>query len=262
MYNYCVNKIKSSKLQIYPFPYIAIKNFIPKDKLSKLLDILPDYKEVEEENVYYQSNSKTKKTLLPNSKQYKKLKKKKIFNEINLTLKKLKPILIKKFRSQISLFVKKDYNNSNLKFYSTFNVMKNGYQKSAHVDRREHLIHILYYPQTESKKGGAIKVMKLLKKNKSNTYDVFPSKKNIKMHKEYNFNNNFCLITLNVPWSYHSVSKYYGNNRKYFYGVYDFSKGSTGKKLKNRFKGNNQNNFWKSKVATYSESRKKIFLNE
>ena len=69
----------------------------------------------------------------------------------------------------------------------------------------------------------------------NNQFDIFPSKKDLKLFKSYKVKNNFCLFTLNVPWSYHAVSKYNGkNDRKFFYSVYDFPTTSTGKKLKNR----------------------------
>ena len=78
------------------------------------------------------------------------------------------------------------------------------------------------------------------------------------MFKSYKIKNNFCLFTLNVPWSYHSVSKYNGKkDRKFFYSVYDFPSNRTGKILKNRKQGNNQNEFWNSKVSVMSSKRKK-----
>ena len=87
--------------------------------------------------------------------------------------------------------------------------------------------------------------------------------KGSQLMKIYKVKNNFCLFTLNVPWSYHAVSKYNGkNDRKFFYSVYDFPTTSTGKKLKNRKKGNNQNQYWKSKVSVKSSSRKKKFFSE
>ena len=42
--------------------------------------------------------------------------------------------------------------------------MRKGYVKSAHIDRRDHLLHILFYPSSDSSKGGNIQIMKL--KNK------------------------------------------------------------------------------------------------
>ena len=51
-------------------------------------------------------------------------------------------------------------------------------------------------------------------------------------------------------------------DRKFIYVVYDFPSNSTGKKLKNRKKGNNQNEFWKSKVSVMSSKRKKNFFSE
>ena len=41
--------------------------------------------------------------------------------------------------------------------------MRKGYLKSAHLDRRDHLLHILFYPSSDSSKGGDIQIMKLKK---------------------------------------------------------------------------------------------------
>ena len=175
--------------------------------------------------------------------------------------KKLKPEIVKKFNSQIKLHVKKKYQKSKLNYHSSFSLMRKGYIKSSHLDRRDHLLHILYYPYSDSKNGGDLHIDKLKKHKK--VYDVFPDKKNLITHKKYKVKNNSCLFTLNVPWAYHSVSKYKGNkDRKYFYVVYDFPIEKIGSKLKNRKKGFNLNDFWNSEVSTKSNKRKKIFLSE
>ena len=37
---------------------------------------------------------------------------------------------------------------------------------------------------------------------------IFFQTKNLKTKKKYKVKNNFCIFILNVPWAYHSVSKY------------------------------------------------------
>ena len=49
-------------------------------------------------------------------------------------------------------------------------------------------------------------------------------------------------------------------DRSFFILYIDFPSNSTGKKLKNKKKGNNQNEFWNSKVSVKSTKRKKEFL--
>tara|TARA_Y100001970_G_C14243061_1_gene866117 strand:+ start:92 stop:883 length:792 start_codon:yes stop_codon:yes gene_type:complete len=263
MLNHALNKIKKSKLKLEPFPYFVVKNLIPPKELKKLNKILPSFKDINENDIYYQSESKTKKTLLPSSSRYKKLTKNKSFKKINSLFKYLKPAVVKKFNNPIEKYVTKRFQNSNLTFHSTYSVMKNGYIKSPHLDRRDHLVHVLFYPLSEESKGGKIKIMKLKKYNKNGSFDIFPAHENLKSFKSYKVNNNFCLFTLNVPWSYHAVTKYNGHSdRKYFYFVYDFPTKSKGSKLKNRKKGNNQNEFWKSKVSVISPSRKNKFFSE
>lgn len=264
MKKYVINKIKKSKLNLKPFPYFVVKNLIPNKEIKKINDILPDFKDIQESDIYFQSASKTKKTLLPSSSRYKNLNKNKHFKKVNQIFRSIKPAVIAKFKNSINEYVNKKYQKSKLSYHSTYSVMRKGYLKSAHLDRRDHLLHILFYPSSDSSKGGDIQIMKLKNnlKNK-NQFDIFPAKKDLKIFKSYKVNNNFCLFTLNVPWSYHSVSKYVGKkDRKYFYIVYDFPSKSTGKKLNNRKKGNNQNEFWKSDVLIMSSNRKKKFFSE
>ena len=261
MLKYSLNQIKNSKLHLKPFPYFVVKDLIPQKNLKKLNEILPTFREITEKKIYFQSSSGTKKTLLPNSERYKKLEKNKIFRNFNKLFKYLKPHIIKKFEKPIKENVKKKYHRSKFSQHSTFSVMKKGYLKSAHLDRRDHLVHVLYYSSSQGNKGGDIKILKLKKHKK--IYDIFPSKNDLISHKRYKIKNNFCLFTLNVPWSYHSVTKYRGvKDRKYFYIVYDFPSNQGGAKLKNRKKGNNQNNFWNSKVQVSSTKRKSKFFSE
>lgn len=261
-FKYVKSKIANSNLKIKPFPYFTIKNLLPYKELNKLNKILPSFNEIEDQDIYHQVKSDTKKVLLPNSKIYKKLIKKPSFKKLNSLFEKLKPFILKKFDEPIKNFVNKKYQKSHLTFHSVFSLMRKGYYLKPHIDRREHLITILFYPSSQVLKGGDIKLMQLKKNpNKIKNFDVFPATDNLKLGKSFKIKNNFCLFTLNVPWSYHSVSKYNGKkDRKYFYFVYDFPTKDVGAKLKNRKKGNNQNTFWKSKVSVFSQKRRKEFF--
>ena len=90
-------KIQKSKLYTSPYPYLAMNNFLPKKHLNSLNKILPSYDQLQGDGLLYQSSSGTKKSIFPNSKQFKNLKKKKKFNNLNLIFKKLEHILLKKF---------------------------------------------------------------------------------------------------------------------------------------------------------------------
>lgn len=255
-------KIITSKVKSYPFPYIFIKQLIKKKKLSKLNSILPSFNELNNnDEVLFQSSSKTKKTILPNSKIYIKLNNEKIFREFNKDFKSLKPFIIKKFNKYIIKYVSKRYCRSKLNYHSSYSVMKKGYLKSSHIDRRDHLITIIFYSDSDENCGGNIQIDKL--KNSKFGFDVFPNKKNIKTLKSYKVPGGSCLIILNVPWAYHSVSKYFGNkDRKYFYCVYDFQIKKVGFLKKNRQKGYNENLFWKEEVKIHSLKRKNKFFSE
>ena len=261
MLEFIKKKILDSKIHTNPYPYIFIKNFIDRKDLKKINGILPSYKSLCGKNVMYQSKSKTKKTILPSSKFYKKLNKNRIFIKFNIALKKIMPIFLKKFNKYIKLHVNKEYINSKLIYHSSYSVMTNGYIKSPHTDRRDHLITIIFYADSDFKNGGDILINKI--KNHKKNYDIFPDKKNILVKKRYKICANSCLIILNVPWAYHSVSRYFGNkDRKYFYCVYDFPIKKKGTVIENRKGGFNENNFWKKKVELFSSERKSNFLSE
>jgi hypothetical protein len=261
MLSYLKKQINNAKLHLEPYPYFVINNLLPEKKLKNLNKILPSFKDLDGREVLYQSSSRTKKTILPSSIIYKKLKKKKIFNEIDLLLKKIQFYVIKKFKKEIKKNISSNFINSKIIYHSSYSTMKKGYLKSPHLDRRDHLVHGIFYPFSDHSKGGDIQICKLKKKKK--LYDVFPDKKDLSISKKYKVKNNFCIFILNVPWSYHSVSKYNSSkDRKYFYLAYDFDVLSKGSIKKNRKKGFNANDFWVKKVKVNSKKRKKTFLSE
>lgn len=254
-------KIIKSKINLKPFPHIIIRNFLPKNTLNKLNDNLPNYDEVETKHIIFQSSSETKKTIMPDSKIFKDLLKKKIFTKVNTNLKKIKPIILKKFNDEILKYVEHNFVKSKIKYNMNFALMKKNYLKSPHLDRRDHLISGIFYPTSEKNKGGNLQMYSV--KKKRNYYDVFPSIKNLKIVKDYKINQNFCVFFLNVPWAYHAVSKYLGkSDRKYFYIDYDFDLIKSSSETKNRIRGLNKNSYWKVPVEIKSLNRKKTFFKE
>ena len=256
------NKVSKAKLNLYPFPYIFIKNIFHRKYVRELNLSLPSYKKLMGKDILFQSKSKSKKTIMPNSMIYKKLNKNEQFNKLNSYFKKLQPLIIKKFSNEIKKYVKEEYRKKKLIYHSSFSVMTKGYKKSAHLDRRDHLIHMIYYSDSDSTKGGEICLNKI-KQNSKGIYDIFPPKNSLKIFKKYKVSKNCLLIILNVPWAYHSVSYYRGKkDRKYFYMVYDFPIKKSGSVAKNRKKGFNQNDFWTNQVMVKSNKRRKVFLTE
>ena len=161
MISYSKKKIFQSKLNLSPFPYFVVKNLIPSKDLNKIIKILPGFEDILDKDIYYQSISKTKKTLLPSSAGYKKLNKNVYFKNLNKIFMKLKPQILKKFEGSIQKHVNKKFQKSKLSYHSTYSVMRKGYLKSAHLDRRDHLLHILFYLDSDSSNGGEIKIMRL-----------------------------------------------------------------------------------------------------
>ena len=199
---------------------------------------------------------------MPDTRLFKNLLKKKIFYQVNYNLKKIKPIIIEKFKSEILKNINPRYIKSKIKYNMNFAIMKKGYLKSAHLDRRDHLISGIFYPSTEKSKGGNLQLCKVSNSDRL-IFDVFPSKKSLKIVKNYKINENFCVFFLNVPWAYHAVSKYNGNlDRKYFYIDYDFNVKKSSSSTKARREGLNKNFFWKTDVKVKSLSRKKLFFSE
>jgi len=255
-------KIINSKVNIKPFPYIFIRNIFDDNYVNELNNFLPSYNNLNGKEIMFQSKSKSKKTILPSSGTYKKLSQKKEFRNLNKYFKDLKFEIIKKFNKQINVYVKKKIIPNKLKYHSSYSVMKKGYKKSPHLDRRDHLIHMIYYSDAEASKGGEI-ILNKINNNIKKEYDIFPSKSSLKVFKKYKVTKNCLLIILNVPWAYHSVSYYHGRkDRKYFYMVYDFPIKKSGSITKNRKKGFNANDFWMQRVSVKSNKRKKVFLSE
>lgn len=262
MLNQLRYKILSSEVKLKPFPYIFIKDIFEKNYVQKLNNSLPSYKDLIGNDVMFQSKSQSKKTILPSSPKYKKLSKIKEFRELNKNFENLKIQIISKFKHQIHEYVKKKINPKNLKYHSSYSVMVKGYKKSPHLDRRDHLIHMIYYSDSNSEKGGEI-ILNKISRNKNDEFDIFPPKNSLKVFKKYKVSKNSLLIILNVPWAYHSVNFYRGKkDRKYFYMVYDFPIKKSGSIAKNRKKGFNANDYWMHKVSVKSKIRKKIFLTE
>ena len=181
MYISAKKKIQKTKVQENPFPFLFFKNLISKKDLNSLNRVLPNYDSILNDEVLYQSSSKTKKTILPKSKNYKKLNQNKEFKKINIIFNKLKPIIVKKFEKYINLYVKKKIPHYLLKYHCSYSVMKKGYIKSPHIDRRDHLIHMIFYPYSDPLKGGEICLHKL--NVRQNNFDVFPPKKNLSIKK-------------------------------------------------------------------------------
>lgn len=255
-------KIINSKVKTNPFPYIFIRNIFDNSYVDELNNFLPSYKNLNGKEIMFQSKSKSKKTILPSSRAYKQLSKKKEFRNLNRYFKDLKLEIIKKFNRQINIYVKQKVFPGRLKYHSSYSVMKKGYKKSPHLDRRDHLIHMIYYSDAEASKGGEI-ILNKINRNTNKEYDIFPARSSIKVFKKYKVTKNSLLVILNVPWAYHSVSYYRGNkDRKYFYMVYDFPIKKSGSLIKNRKKGFNANDFWKHRVSVKSNKRKKVFLSE
>ena len=78
MLKHALSVVKKAKLKTDPFPYIFVKNLLPKKELLRLNKILPSFNEVGGNDVLYQSSSKTKKTLLKKLQKHKKPRPKKL----------------------------------------------------------------------------------------------------------------------------------------------------------------------------------------
>ena len=85
MINFTKKQVLKSKVEINPFPYFVVKNLLPKSDLKKLNKVLPSFNEIADKESLLQSKSKTKKTILPRSRQYKKVHKNAIIKKTDKT---------------------------------------------------------------------------------------------------------------------------------------------------------------------------------
>ena len=87
----------------------------------------------------------------------------------------MKPQIVSKFKINQSICEK----NIKIQNYhhSTYSVMRKGYIKSAHIDRRITYYTCIFYLSSDDAKGGEIQIMQLKNKDKNNFYDIFPQKK-------------------------------------------------------------------------------------
>ena len=259
--NHVTEKIKKSKLCTYPFPHILIKNFLPKKPFNEFVKVMPDYYDLKGDNVFTQSKSGTKRGIFYESKHFKKIyNNNNSFRKIIKIFKKIENEINNKFKEEITKNVDEKYAHSKTTFSCSLSSSVKGYLKSPHIDRREHKFHFLFYLDVQKKSGGDVC---LWSSKQNQIYDVFPAKNNIKNVKKIVPIPNSCLITLNTPFSYHSVNKYIGSKeRKYFYAVYDFHVSKNNYKLHNRKKGNNDNKFWTNQVKIFSKERRLNFIKE
>lgn len=259
--NILIKRLKNEKVIAYPFPYIEIKNFIPKKLFTHFNKSLINYKEFIGKDIFIQSKSKTKRSVFYESKFFKKLMKKDIyFQEVIYIFKNLEKHLNILFKEYLIENINEDYQEVKCTFSCSLSSAIKNYIKSTHIDRREHKYSFLYYPQLQANKGGELCLWSTKPKK---VYDVFPNKKNIQLSKKITPMPNSCIIFLNTPHSYHSVKKYFGDKeRKYLYSVLDFPTSSENYKLFKRKKGNNNNNFWKYPVKVFSKKRMLNFINE
>jgi hypothetical protein len=167
----------------------------------------------------------------------------------------LKELLYDKFEDHIKKY--SNLNKQDILGTSTeinISVSIPGYSKEIHVDRREHILNLLcYFGNCEDNCN-----LELWKSKEKQVYDVFPKKSDLKLVHSYKPKHNRVVITMNVPFGYHSVSKQEPNfkNRKMLFASWDIESGYDRKKG-----GNNDSTSWKSKNAVLSEDRRFNFMN-
>ena len=89
MFKTAKQKIENTKIQQDPFPFLFVRNLISNKDLKRLNKVLPNYDAIVNDEILYQSKSKSKKLFYQNQR-IKKLNNCKEFRNINLIFKKLK----------------------------------------------------------------------------------------------------------------------------------------------------------------------------
>lgn len=254
-----LKKILNSKIILEPYPHIVVENFLDDDFHKKLN--LPNYNDLDN-SVYFQDNKHSKKSIVDNSSDnsnYLMLlnenKNFKLFDDIFKNNKEIKNLIFKKFEKYLIDNLSVNLNDINTTTSINYSVSKPGYLKEIHIDRREHIINILYY-LNECDNSAELELWKEKKLSKIN--DVFPKRSNMLLSKRYPIKKNSAIIMINLPWSYHSVSIQSNKflNRKYIYVVWDYEKKSRVTNV-----NNNESIIWKKKVSVENENRRKNFIN-
>ena len=258
MYNFILNKIKTANITLEPYPHIVIDNFL-EDNFFKKFN-LPNYDEFDD-NVYFQDNKHSKKSIVDNSldnSNYLKLLKNKNFNLFDDIFKnniEIKNVIFKKFEKYLKEHLSMNLDDIDTTTSINYSVSKPEYLKEIHIDRREHIINILYY-LNECDDSAKLELWK--EKKLSEINDVFPKRSDMLLIKSYPIKKNSAIIMINLPWAYHSVSVQSSKflNRKYIYVVWDYVKNS---RIENV--SNNESIIWKKKVSVVDENRRKNFIN-
>ena len=257
---YIIDNINNIDIILDPYPHIYISNFFPEDFILEL----PNYDEIDD-NVYYQDTHKTKKVITYNSDNYNELVLKNynfsIINELFKNDNDIRDLIFDKFKKILNENLENNFESIDKNVDINYAVSIPGYSKEIHVDRREHLINILYYDTDidfDSNDYGSDLQMWKLKDENINVYDVFPNKKDLILCKSYKPQKNSAVIMINLPNSYHSVTSQQElfHNRKYIYIVWDYEKNS-----RNLKQNNNDSLIWKKQNKVYSEDRRKNFIN-
>jgi hypothetical protein len=259
MSNFILNKIKSANIIFEPYPHIVIENFLEDDFFKKLN--LPNYDDIDD-NVYFQDNKHSKKSIVDNSldnSNYLKLlkinKNFKSFDDIFKNNIEIKNVIFKKFEKYLKEHLSMNLDDINTTTSINYSVSKPGYLKEIHIDRREHIINILYY-LNECDDSAKLELWK--EKKLSEINDVFPKRSDLLLSKSYPIKKNSAIIMINLPCAYHSVSIQSSKflNRKYIYVVWDYVKNS---RITNV--ANNKSIIWKKKVSVVNENRRINFIN-
>lgn len=123
--------------------------------------------------------------------------------------------------------IKTDLKKNILYLDMDFSVSEKGYHRGPHRDRESRVVNFLIYLNSLAKKdGGVLSFYKNKKKNKY-LYPRFPKRKDIFKSHQINAKEGVGIFFLSSPNSYHSVSKFYGREKKkryFIYGSYSLNK--------------------------------------
>lgn len=199
---------------------------------------------------------------------------------------------------------------------TVFSASTSGYRKAIHVDRRDHIFNILYYGSGSPGEGGELRLHGLKSPSTETAadlsspaasgfgetqdfstsigaspgweavfaedakcYDIFPAEDTTTIAVQLKPLPNDCVIFLNCPCSYHSVTENVcppGKERLYSYTVFDYvetaseaqsaaAEGAMDRSatvVQERSAGKNADlGLWRASYKVFSEERRRKFLN-
>ena len=213
-------KIKTAKIETYPFPHFVIYDFLPQHIYHEMHAQYPGDDVFESAK----SSSKARKIIESSDPKFQQLilkKADKIRELFEITqTREYQNLFLQKYDKHLAQ-LGADLSASLLHSQMDITRATTGYQRSVHLDRTTHIISsMLYINSTDDYEGeGGDLCLHELKNNTNDIYDVFPEDKDVPIVKRLQTKGNMFVCWVGCHIGYHSVIPITKSNgyRKFIY---------------------------------------------